>query len=217
MSVATPLADGGRVDHIFWGVPDTEAAVEMLALRTGVRANIGMRPEPSFPTLAAAISLGHERFFEIHGPNPEYDGPDHFLHGLLSSLREPRLLLWYARSTDLDRTAEQLEAAGERFEPWAAAADEWDNADLSTYRAGCIAGENLNPSIPYLIEWRDRSELDTKLVTGMSLSRLWVTAKDPARTTAVHEMLGIDIPIESAVRDGFFVELDTPNGLVLVE
>ncbi|MEM9465002.1 MAG: VOC family protein [Actinomycetota bacterium] len=214
MTIVSPLPDGGWVDHIFWGVPDTEAAVELVAERTGVRANIGMQPEPSFPTLAAAISLGHGRFFEIHGPNPDYVGPDHFLHGLLSSLREPRLLLWYARSADLDRTAEQLAAANERFEPWAAAAEEWDNADHSTYRAGCIAGENLNPSIPYLIEWRNREDLDTKLVGGLSLARLWVLAKDPQRTAAVHELLGVDVPIESADRDGFGVELDTPNGLV---
>ncbi|MEM9621120.1 MAG: VOC family protein [Pseudomonadota bacterium] len=216
MSIATPLADGGWVDHIFWGVPDTQAAVEMLAERTGIRANIGMQPEPSFPTLAAAISLGHERFFEIHGPNPDYDGPEHFLHGLLSNLRKPRILLWYVRSPDLDRTSEQLGAGGEKFEPYALAAEEWDNADLSTYRTGCVHGENFNPSIPYLIEWRDRNELG-KLVQGLTLSRLWVKAKDPQRTAAVHNLLGINIPIEADEQNRVCVELDSPKGRVLIE
>lgn len=216
MSIASPLADGGWVDHIFWGVPNTEEAVEALADRTGIRANIGMNPEPSFPTLAAAISLGHQRFFEIHGPNPNYNGPDHYLNGLLRNLRKPRLLLWYVRSTDLTWASEQLENGGERFEPWAAAAEEWDNADLSTYRSGCIEGENFNPSIPYLIEWRDRKDLG-KLVTGLALSRLWVKAKDPERTAAVHKLLGIEVQIEADERNRICLELDTPKGLVRID
>ncbi|MEM7100683.1 MAG: VOC family protein [Pseudomonadota bacterium] len=216
MSIATRLADGGWVDHIFWGVPDTKLAVEMLADRTGVSAHIGMQPDASFPTLAAAISLGHQRFFEIHGPNPEYNGPEHYMHSLLSSLRKPRLLLWYVRSDDLDRSSEQLKEMGERFEPWGSAAEEWNNADLSTYRAGCLEGENFNISIPYLIEWRDREDLEN-LVTGLALSRLWVKAKDPQHTAAVHQKLGIDVPIEAAEREGICVELETPKGVVLIE
>lgn len=216
MSIVTPLADGGWVDHIFWGVPNTEDAVEMLAERTGVRANIDMQPDRSFPTLAAAISLGYQRFFEIHGPNPEYEGADHHLHSLLSNLRKPRLLLWYVRSADLDQTSEQLELAGERFEPYADAADEWDNEDLSTYRTGCIRGENFNPSIPYLIEWRDRGGLE-QLATGLALSRLWVKAKDPKRTATVHNKLGINIQIDADDRNGICVELDSPKGIVFIE
>ncbi|MEM9514704.1 MAG: VOC family protein [Actinomycetota bacterium] len=216
MAIATPLADGGWVDHVFWGVPNTAEAVDQLADLTGVRANIGMEPEPSFPTLAAAISLGHERFFEIHGPNPDYSGPPHYLHSILSNLRRPRLLIWYVRSLDLAATSEQLAAAGERFEPHAAAADEWDNADLSTYAAGCIEGENLNISIPYLIEWRDRKDAG-RLVTGMSLSRLWVKSSDVDRTTTVHKLLGIEIPIEADSRNRICVELDTPRGLVTLD
>ncbi|MEM8768049.1 MAG: VOC family protein [Pseudomonadota bacterium] len=215
MTLATPLADGGWVDHIFWGVPNTAEAVDALAEQTGVRANIGMQPDQSFPTLSAAISLGHQRFFEIHGPNPDYDGPDHYLRSILSSLHKPRVLLWYVRSADLARTGEQLTAAGESLDTNANADEEWDNADFSTYRSGSIAGEGLNPSIPYLIEWRDRTSLE-QLVSGLTLARFWVKAKDPDRTSAVHKLLGIEIPIEADDRDRICVELDSPKGLVLL-
>ena len=216
MTIASPLFDGGWVDHIFWGVPNTAEAVDALAERTGVRANIRMQPESSFPTLAAAISLGHERFFEIHGPNPDYNGPTHYLHSILSGLKKPRLLLWYVRSADLSRTREQLAAAGEALETNATADDEWDNADFSTYRSGSIAGEGLNPSIPYLIEWRDRKDLG-QLVSGLALSRFWVKAKDPERTAAVHKLLGIDVPIQRDDRNRICVELDSPRGRITIE
>lgn len=214
MTVAMQLPDGGWVDHISWGVPDTAQGVEMLAELAGVKANIGMNPGPSYPTLSAAISLGNERFLEIYGPNPAYSGPPNWLNSLLRDLSKPRLLMWLVRSNSLAQASEVLASAGEQFQPML---DEWENTETAAFRNGFIAGENANPSIPYLIQWRERYGMDERLVSGLSLSKLWVKAKNPDRTRTLHKILGIEIPIEADTSNRFCIELDTPKGLITLE
>lgn len=205
---------GGWVDHIVWGAPDTEAAAELLAERTGVLARPASTPrDTSYPTSSRGLSLGGERFFEVYGPNPDYDGGPHAMHDMLAALTEPRLLVWFARVTDLAAAGTALAAAGAPLTPML---DEWERTDAASFRNGFLSDHVFDPSVPYLIQWRDRLDMDERMATGLDLVGLTVVAADPERTAAVHHALGIDVPIEPGPADGFHVTLATPNGEVLL-
>lgn len=208
--IAVQPPGGGWVDHVVWGVPDTDAAAEELADLTGVRARPASTPRDSgYPTYSNGIGLGGERFFEIYGPNPAFDGDAHPMHDLLRSLPGPRLLVWFARVASLPAAAEALAAAGRPFRPML---DEWERTDAASFRNGHLADHALDPSVPYLIEWRDRLDMDTRMAGGLELVSLTAQAVDPGRTTAVHHVLGIDVPVVVAPADGFAIRLASPRG-----
>ena len=210
-TVAVRLPNGGWVDHIVWGTPDTAAAIETLADLTGVRANLRMAPAKDYPTLSAALTLGGETFFEIYGPNPNFEGESTGMHALLSSLPAPRLLTWFARARSLAQAARVLEAAGERFVPML---DEWERTDNASFRNGYIDGHRADPSVPLLIEWNDRRDMDTALVGGLTLASLKITATNPFATRRLHRLLGVDVAVDEGESNSVSVVLDSPKGQV---
>lgn len=209
---AVHVPGGGWVDHIVWGAPDTDAAAEELADLTGVRPRPASTARGTdYPTYSNGVSLGGERFFEIYGPNPVYDGEPHPMHELLRSLSGPRLLVWFARVADLVAAGAALEATGRMFRPMI---DEWERTDAASFRNGHLADHALDPSVPYLIEWRDRLDMETRMASGLDLLGLTAVATDPGSTAAVHGILGIEVPIVAGEVDGFRIRLGTPRGVV---
>ena len=210
--IAIEPPGGGWVDHIVWGVPDTEAGAERLADLTGIRAQAASTERPeSYPTYSNGISLGGERFFEIYGPNPNYDGPPHPMHDLLQGLNEPRLLVWFTRVADLPGAGKALAEAGLALQPML---DEWERTDAASFRNGHVRDHIFDPSVPFLIEWRNRLDMDDRMAGGFELVQLSVVASDPERTAAIHRVLGIDVPIEAGDSDEFYVRLNSPKGEV---
>ncbi len=203
---------GGWVDHIVWGAPDTAAAAEALADRTGVQAQPASTPrDSSYPTSSRGLALGGERFLEVYGPNPDYDGGPHAMHDMLANLPEPRLLVWFARVADLAAAGAALAAAGTPLTPML---DEWARTDAASFRNGYLTDHLFDPSVPFLIQWRDRLDMDERMAGGLDLVDLTVVASDPDRTAAVHTTLGLTVPIEPGPADGFRITLDTPKGQV---
>jgi len=210
---ALEVPGGGPVDHVVLGVPDLDAGIEHLAERTGVRA----RPASAYTaassgTRSSGVRLGGERFLEIYGPNPGYDGPADPMHGVLTALPGPQLLTWMVRVADLDATARALADEGwpvQRFQDIA-------RTDAASYRNGHIASELFNPSVPFLIEWRDRLDMDERMPAGCELLELWVTSPDPDRTRAIHELLGISVRIEAGAEAAASLALRTPTGTVVL-
>ncbi|MEM7018308.1 MAG: VOC family protein [Pseudomonadota bacterium] len=213
-SIATKLPNGGWVDHIVWGTPDTQQAVTELGERTGVTANLNMAPDENYPTLSAAINLGGETFLEIYGPNPGYSGPKEGLYAILSALQEPRLLAWFIRTNELTEAANTLKGSGETLQPML---DEWERTDLPAFRNGFVVGENFNPSIPYIIQWRDRYDMDERLQTGLRLADFKVYTADLSRTQALHAMLGISVDVEAGDHNGFTITLESPKGSIRLD
>ncbi|MEM7271528.1 MAG: VOC family protein [Actinomycetota bacterium] len=213
---ALPLTPGRYVDHIVWGAPDTDAAIETLEDLTGVRARIGSMPtHADYPTRSASIGLGNGAFFEIYGPNPNYRGPENFFHALLTGLTEPRLLTWFVRVDDLPAVLDHL---AERGHDGRLMIDQWERTEAASFRNAQITALALDPAAPRIIEWNDRQGMDAKLGAELTLRRLRI-ASDDAAVGRVHDALGLDAATDIDLAPGataFSVELQGPGGPVTI-
>ena len=215
-SIAVPLPDGGFIDHVVLGVPDTHAAADELGERFGLRPNVSDVEGADYPTLSGGLGLGHESFFELFGPNPTYDGPPHFLRDLVAALPGPRLLTFMVRVSDLPAAIERLGESGVVATP---ALSEWERTNAASFRNAQFPDHALDPAVPRLIEWNERLGMDDRLIQGVTLRQLTVRTDDLDRVDKLHRLLGLDraqeIRLEEG-RPGISVTLDTPNGVVTI-
>ncbi len=214
----TAALDGGsHVDHIVWGVPDTDAALETLHELTGVQPSVGRMPtDESYPTRSASIGLGGGAFFEVYGPNPNYRGAPHAFHTLLTSLTEPRLLTWFARVNDLPAVSTALGRLGHTVAPMM---DQWARTTAPSFRNAQFSDYTFEPAVPRLIEWNDRMGMHDNLVPGATLDRIALHSDQLDDVRALHEHLGlVDDPtiVLEAGSPGIAVHLHTPTGPVVI-
>lgn len=212
--VGVKLAHGFAFDHLVWGCADMAAGVTSLAATLGVSAETNMDPDEDYPTISAGIGLGGGAFLEVIGPNPRFTGTSTGLHALLTSLGAPRFLTWFARVTSLDSAASTLEAAGETLRPMM---DQWERTTLPAFRNGYIESEQFNLSVPYLIEWRDPATGGDHERPRLEVTAFRVRSADVERTQALHTLLGLDVEIEGASRNGLRLDLRTAEGVVSLQ
>ncbi|MEO1055711.1 MAG: VOC family protein [Actinomycetota bacterium] len=209
------LESGSHVDHIVWGVPDTDAALETLRELTGVQPSIGRMPtDESYPTRSASIGLGGGAFFEVYGPNPNFRGAPHGFRNLLTSLPEPRLLTWFARVIDVPAVGTALSRLGHTVVPMI---DEWERTTAPSFRNAQFSDYMFEPAVPRLIEWRDRMGMDENLVPGATLDRIVVRSDQVDDVRALYEHLGLaDDPtiVLEAGPPSIAAHLHTPTGPV---
>ncbi|MEM9561938.1 MAG: VOC family protein [Actinomycetota bacterium] len=211
---AVPLAAERFVDHIVWGTADTDAAIHTLHSLTGVQARIGSMPQHSrYPTRSAGVGLGDGAFFEIYGPNPNYQGPPSFFHDLLVGLDEPRLLTWFVRVNDLPAMLRGFRELGHEGTMMI---DEWERTEAASFRNAQFPSHALDSAMPRLIEWNRRVGMDDHLAAEMTLQTLRVGSDDPD-VQDLHRMLGLHIATDIRFEhrpQTLTVELDCPNGKV---
>ncbi|MEM9516824.1 MAG: VOC family protein [Actinomycetota bacterium] len=215
--LAAGLDGGSHVDHIVWGVPDTDDGLETLHELTGVQPSIGRMPtDELYPTRSASIGLGGGAFFEVYGPNPAYRGAPHTFHTLLTSLPAPRLLTWFARVIDLPAVTTELSRLGHTVAPMI---DEWERTTAPSFRNAQFSDHMFEPAVPRLIEWHDRMGMDENLVQGARLDRIVVRSEQLDEVRSVHAHLGlVDDPtiVLEAGAPAMAAHLDTASGPVVI-
>ena len=99
-----------QLDHIVVAAPDLELAKAEFARTTGV-APIDGGPHPGRGTCNALVSFGASSYLEIIAPDPQQT-----LAGTngakFAELREPELLHWAVRTTDLEAVSLKAKQAG---------------------------------------------------------------------------------------------------------
>jgi hypothetical protein len=203
------FSDGGWLDHIALGVPDTLAAVEQLRAQTGAEIFSPEEPETGQWYLSAGLPLDEGRFVEIIGPAPGVDG--HPFADILRSLPEPQLVFWYLRTGDWDTVATRADHAG-----WPLTrVEEVDDPRFHSYRRAGF-GHRLDPVVPNLIEWRRRRPGSTD--NGVcSITEFRLGHPEPAPIAGLLTALGCDQPVELAPRPSLTLDLATPHGPVRLE
>lgn len=177
----------------------------------GVHPHVPDRPVPASQwSLHAGIHLGGERFLEVIAPNPAYTGPPHPTATHLTTLSRPTVVFWFARVPDLARAEFVPQAHGR---PTTRISDVV-RAEGPSYVNACITAHIGDPSVPMLIQWTDRRNVDDNLPTGCTLDDVTVVSPEPGALTDLYRVLGVQVPVTHGHKPALAVRLATPRGAV---
>lgn len=109
----------------------------------------------------------------------------------------------------MDRAITDLKANSIALTPMM---DQWERTELPAFRNASIDGEFANPSVPKVIQWRNRYDMDAGLAAGVHLIDLGVSSKNLERTTRIHSALGIKVNLAASTSDALSVRLKGPTG-----
>lgn len=196
------------LDHLVFAGPDLAAAVAQVAELTGVAPAPG-GSHVGLGTANYLADLGAGAYLEIIGPDPgqpDHGGPRPFG---IDSLREPALVTWAVRTTDIDATIAEVRAGG--YDP----GDAFDmsreaNGEVLSWRLTAPGG--LDGLAPFLIDWgttahpttRDLPEIPLLLVTGVH--------PDPAAVDAVTRALTLELLVRRDRKPGLVAVLRASDG-----
>ena len=200
-----------KLDHLLWGTPDLDQGVDAFAKLTGAQAVVG-GTHPGFGTRNRLHALGPDVFFEIIAPDPAQTIPTVGRAADVAAMPHPGLLTFAVQTDNLDAACAAAEAVGlgvvervamHRTRPDGVRLD-WEIARFAHPTYG-----NL---IPFAIDWRGSPHPATSTPGGCTLRHLAALHPDPAPLAAIYRGLGLDIPVQSALRPGLVAVLGTPAG-----
>lgn len=140
-----------QLDHIVIAAPDLEAAKKDFEKVTGVKPVNGGQ-HVGLGTRNALISFGTAQYLEIIAPDPGQELAGTF-GGILVEMKEPQLLHFAIRVTDLPAIAERATSSGFRPGPIRRTSREQPDGTLLVWELLRIRGHELGGFMPFYIDW----------------------------------------------------------------
>ena len=142
-----------QLDHIVVAAPDLELAKAEFARTTGV-APIDGGPHPGRGTCNALVSFGASSYLEIIAPDPQQT-----LAGTngakFAELREPELLHWAVRTTDLEAVSLKAKQAGLTPGAINPMSRNTPQGEVLNWRLMGLGGHTHGGLLPFYIDWLD--------------------------------------------------------------
>ena len=199
------------LDHILLGCSDLEAGIDFAEKHMGVRAVFG-GVHPGRGTQNALLSLGERRYLEIIAPDLAQPNVNNPLAPHLRSLKEPRLVGWAAHPGNLSAFAQKLRAAGVAFEGPLPGSRKRPDGRLLQWQTLHLA-DDASGLLPFFIDWApDSPHPSTDAPKGSSLASFAAETPDPAKLSAMLNVLNLDLPVQKAERGGLRAVIRGPKG-----
>jgi len=203
------------VDHIVYGTPDLNLGIQKIEDQLGVRATPGGQ-HPGRGTRNALIALGPGRYLEIIGPDPDQPPPPAARTFGIDELKEPRLVAWAAKATDLERQASDAARRGIALGDVSSGSRRRPDGLLLSWRftppqaAMKVAGG----VVPFLIDWGKSPHPSESAAAGITLVALWAEHPEPERVREILQKVGIDLSVGPGPRPALFAIVDSPRGRI---
>ncbi len=199
------------IDHLMWGGPDLDAAVDLLAERTGCRAMAG-GAHPGNGTRNALLGMGGDCYLEVIAPDPAQ--PSHAgLAAELAVMRQPALRTWAVRSRNLDAVAAELNALGIDTGAARAMTRRTASGELLQWRLLFAQDASLGGVLPFFIDWGASTHPTQALGHECRLDALCITL--PAAHGLASWFGAIrGVRVESGNKAGARALLATPRGQI---
>jgi hypothetical protein len=201
------------LDHIVYAVPDVSQAVENLAQRFGVRPAMGGKHQ-GLGTHNALLSLSDTAYLEIIGPDPEQPPPPMPRPFDLDSSKEPRLLTWLAKATNLEQQIENARRLGYDVGAITPMSRTLPDGERIEWRLAIPPQPLGDWLVPVLIDWRtDRHPAKTS-PKGCTLVELHGEHPRPETVRPILDALGVTLDLRQASAPALIAVVDTPKGRV---
>jgi hypothetical protein len=204
-----------QLDHILLGVPDLDAGAAAFARLTGVKPVVG-GSHPGFGTRNQLVALGPSVFFELIAPDPAQPERTSGRAAEIAAMPHPALLTFAVQTTDMNAACAAVKRAGLEL----ARRDGMSRTRPDGVRLDWTVAHFVHPAypavVPFAIDWQGSPHPSTTTPTGCTVRSFTVLHPDPTPLARIYAALGIDIPVCGALRPGFVLVLDTPNGEVVL-
>ncbi|MEM6266271.1 MAG: VOC family protein, partial [Pseudomonadota bacterium] len=175
----------------------------------GIEPRVGEKPEPEQFYWSGVVPLGHGRFLEILGPNPDWQG-SHPMIDVIRHFDEPQPLFWYVATQSIAEFASSANALGAPLEMQQTFHHEREGVSVSYTNA--VIGPGFRSTRPCVIEWHSRSEWmdDAPQVT---LDRFELVSPIASQLNTLFRELGIRQEVKEGP-EAMTLVLGTPKGEV---
>lgn len=200
------------LDHLVYGAPDLDRAIEEIEQTTGVRPAYGGKHAGGL-THNALLSLGTGRYLEIIAPVRDTTPSGDLPFGL-SSATEPRLVAWAFSVDDLEGRVEAAKKAGYEPGPIITGGRDLPDGSSLSWRLAVRpqpAGDGL---VPFLIQWQSEPHPSATSPGGCEFISLRGEHPEPAAIEVLLNALAVDIPVERGPEPRLIATLETPNGRI---
>lgn len=197
------------IDHVGIAAPDLDAAIALVAKRTGVTPIQG-GSHPGQGTHNALMSLGNGTYLELIAPMPgaKLSGAD----ADLAKLTAPTPMFFAVHSSDIAATRALLRDRGFRPTELQPGSRERPDGVTLHWQTFGVTGPGLDAA-PFFIEWgRDTPHPSTTSPTGCRLLHLELIDRDVSADARLLQTLGLDVSVRSGESAGLRVTLRCPNG-----
>lgn len=209
---------GVTIDHVVYGAPDLERAIDAIEARTGVRAAFGGKHRGA-GTHNALLGLGERCYLEIVAPDPEQEAPTaRPMPFGVGELAEGRVVAWAHRVDDVGTTVARARRMG--YDPGDAHPMSRETPDGQT-----LAWTLTRPpdgvrqgAIPFLIDWGDTRHPSEAAPGGCSLVRL--RGEHPNAPDVLDALLAVDamdLTVIPGPEPRLVAIMETPRGTVELE
>jgi hypothetical protein len=202
------------LDHLVYGAPDLDRAIEEVEQKTGVRPAYGGKHAGGL-THNALLSLGPGRYLEIIAPVRDAPLAGELPFGL-ASIGEPRLAAWAVTVDDLEGRVQAAKKAGYDAGPIISGGRELPDGSSLSWRLAVRpqpAGDGL---VPFPIQWQSEPHPSATSPDGCEFVSLRGEHPEPAAIEVLLNALAVDISVERGPTPRLIATLDTPNGRVEV-
>ena len=201
------------IDHLVYGVPALDPAVDELTQRFGVQAAPGGK-HTGRGTHNALLSLGPSTYLEVIAPDPEQPQPSARPFGL-DDLTVPRLVGWAIGCVDIDATIAAARAGG--YDPGDAVDMTRNAPDGTVLRWRLTVNAVAGGPIPFLIAWGDTPQPASSAPTGLQLEAFEIEHPEPDSIVAVLAALGVDdVAVNRAPTVGLVAHIHGPQGTLVL-
>jgi hypothetical protein len=206
---------GVQLDHLVYAVRDLDAGIASIERLIGVRAVMGGK-HPGHGTHNALLSLGTGSYLEIIAPDPGQPTPSEPRAFGIDQLREPRLVTWAVRISEIEQRVEQGRAAGYDPGPILPLSRRLPDGSELRWRLTLPAIRHGDGLVPFMIEWAPGPHPSQTAPAGAMLVDL---QGEHPRPDAVHPLLdaiGVQLPLIESARPALIATIEGPNGTVLL-
>jgi hypothetical protein len=201
------------VDHLVYATPDLPAGITHIEGLLGIQATPGGQ-HPGEGTRNALVALGPTSYLEIIGPDPDQPKPAGPRKFRIDDLKEPRLVTWAAKGSDLPRLVADARRRGvslgdvrpgSRRTPTGTLLS-WHITDQRT-----MAADGL---VPFFIDWGNTPHPAVNAAAGATLLALRGEHPDPERTQRLLAELGLELPVVKGAAPALVATILGPRGRV---
>ena len=213
---ASQVASGGilsRVDHLVYATPDLQRGIDRIEQLLGLRATPGGQ-HPGRGTRNALVALGPSSYLEIIGPDPEQPTPAQPRPFGIDGLKEPRLVTWAAKGTNLDSLARDAVRNGVKLGEVIAGSRRRADGVLLTWRYTDPRTVVADGVVPFVIDWGETPHPATTATPGATLVDLRAEHPVPDRYRTPSNSLDSKFAYRRGPRAGLIATIDSPRGRV---
>ena len=204
------------MDHLVYGVPDLDEAVEGFAARLGEKPRVGGKHQ-GLGTHNAILPLESLVYVELIAPDPGQEAPGRPRPFGLDDLDRPRLVTWAARTDEIKAAVALARQRG--FDPGEVL--DLQRADPSgetlswqlTFRPEPV-GDGL---VPFAIDWGKAPHPASQGKVACRLESFSLQHPDPKSIEHALGALGIGLEVESAAAPRLNAVIAGPGGRMTLD